>query len=270
LKRPLAMRQLLTVRNNIHLTGSGDKVIFFVHGFGCNQLMWRFITPAFEKDYTIVLIDLVGCGKSDETAYNYTKYNTLVGYADDIIEICENYSLKEVILVGHSVSAMIATLAVNKQPNLFKKLIMLCPSPRYINDENYIGGFTQPDIDEMIKLLNHNYIGWAKNFVPLIVKDISNPSITRELSESFCNNNSEIASHFAKVTFLGDNRNDIKKIQTETLIIQSSNDNIAPLEVGHYLHQNIALSKLTIIDTIGHTPHLYNPELVIEAIKKFI
>jgi sigma-B regulation protein RsbQ len=264
------MKNLLTTRNNITLTGSGEKVIFFVHGFGCNQLMWRFVAPAFEKDHKIVLIDLVGCGASDETAYDYNKYDSLDGYADDIIQICENFSLEEIILVGHSVSAMIGTLAVNKRPDLFEKLIMLTPSPRYINDENYIGGFDQNDIDEMINLLNHNYIGWAKNIAPVIVGDNSSPVVANELSDSFCSNNSEIACHFAGVTFLGDNRNDITQIQTETLIIQSKNDNLAPLEVGNYMHEKIPLSKLTVIDTVGHTPHLTYPELVIEAIKNFI
>jgi sigma-B regulation protein RsbQ len=232
--------------------------------------MWRYIVPIFEKDFTIVLIDLVGCGASDELAYDYNKYNSLNGYADDILEICENFSLEEVILVGHSVSTMIATLAVNKQPGMFKKLVMLCPSPRYINDENYIGGFHQNDIDEMIKLLNHNYLDWAVNIAPVIVGDISKPKVTKELSDSFCHNDPEIASHFAKVAFLGDNRDDIKKIEIETLIIQSGNDSIAPLQVGHYLHQNINLSRLNIIDTMGHTPHLCNPDLVIESIKNFI
>jgi sigma-B regulation protein RsbQ len=264
------MNPALIKRNNIHLSGTGGKVLFFLHGFGCSQLMWRYIVPSFEKEYTIILIDLVGCGASDETAYDFNKYNTLDGYANDILEICNDLSLKEVILIGHSVSAMIATLAVNKQPAVFNKLIMLCPSPRYINDENYEGGFQQTDIDEMVKLLNQYYLGWAANIAPVIVGNNSQPNVTKELSDSFCNNNPEIASHFAKVAFMGDNRNDIKNIKTETLIIQSANDHIAPLQVGNYLHQNIPFSKFVVIDTVGHTPHLCNPNLVIESIRNFI
>ena len=270
LTNPYNMLKNLLKQNNITIHGSGSKVMFFVHGFGCDQKMWRFITPHFENTHKIVLIDLVGSGKSDENAYNYDKYNSLEGYADDIINICDALNLQDVCIVAHSVSAMIATLAAVKRPALFKKLIMIGPSPRYINDGAYIGGFSQEYIDELLKTLDYNYIGWSSAMAPVIMDNHDRPALAAELEASFCQNNPEIATHFAKVTFLGDNRNDLKKLSTDTLIIQSKIDAIASIEVGQFVNNNISNSKLVVLETIGHCPHLSAPIKTSEAIKNFL
>ena len=264
------MLEKLIKKNNVTIHGTSSKVMFFVHGYGCDQNMWRFITPHFKDSYKIVLIDLVGSGKSDENAYNYDKYNSLKGHADDIINICDALNLKDVCIVVHSVSAMIATLAAVKRPVLFKKIIMIGPSPRYINDADYFGGFSQKDIDELLETLDSNYLGWSSAMAPVIMGNLDRPELAAELEASFCQNNPEIATHFAKVTFLGDNRNDLKKLSTDTLIIQSKTDAIASIEVGQFVNNNISNSKLVVLETIGHCPHLSAPNKTIEAIKNYL
>jgi sigma-B regulation protein RsbQ len=264
------MLEKLIKQNNVTILGNGSQVIFFVHGYGCDQNMWRFITPHFKDTYKIVLIDLVGCGKSVESAYDYDKYNSLEGHADDIINICDALNLEDVCMVAHSVSAMIATLAAVKRPALFKKLIMIGPSPRYINDADYFGGFSEKDIEELLETLDSNYLGWSSAMAPVIMDNLDRPDLAAELETSFCQNNPEIASHFAKVTFLGDNRNDLKKLATDTLIIQSKKDAIASLEVGQFVHKNIENSKLVVLESTGHCPHMSAPNKTIEAMKNYL
>ncbi|MFT5254546.1 MAG: sigma-B regulation protein RsbQ, partial [Flavobacteriales bacterium] len=203
------MLQNLVAKNNITIQGTGSKSMFLVHGYGCDQNMWKFITPQFKEDYRIILIDLVGSGKSDENAYDYDKYSSLEGYADDIIEICDALNLKDICFVGHSVGAIIGLLAAVKRPALFEKLIMIGPSPRYINDVVYFGGFSQNDIDDLMETLDSNYLGWSSAMAPVIMGNPDRPELAAELEESFCQNNPEIAKHFAKVTFQGDNRSDL-------------------------------------------------------------
>jgi len=260
----------LIARNNIKIHGTGSKSMFLVHGYGCDQNMWRFIIPQFKDDYKIILIDLVGSGKSDENSYDYDKYSSLEGYAADIIEICDALNLKDVCLVGHSVSAMIGLLAAIKRPSLFEKLIMIGPSPRYINDDVYFGGFSQNDINSLMETLDSNYLGWSSAMAPVIMGNADRPELAAELEESFCQNNPEIATHFAKVTFLGDNRSDLKKLTIDTLIIQSENDAIATVKVGQFVHDNILNSKLVILDTVGHLPHLSAPNKTIKAMKQYL
>jgi len=264
------MLEEIIKKNNITIHGTGSDPLFLVHGYGCDQNMWRYITPQFEDNYKLILIDLVGSGKSDENAYDYDKYSSLEGYADDIVEICDSLNLKDVCLVGHSVSAMIVALAALKRPSLFKKLIMICPSPRYINDDNYYGGFSQNDIDNLMENVDSNYLGWSSAITPVIMGNADRPELAEELEHSFCQNNPEIAKHFAKVTFLGDNRSDLKKLVNETLIIQSKIDAIASIKVGQYVHDNISNSELFTLDTTGHCPHLSAPEQTIEAMKKYL
>jgi sigma-B regulation protein RsbQ len=264
------MLQNLVAKNNITIQGTGSKSMFLVHGYGCDQNMWKFITPQFKEDYRIILIDLVGSGKSDENAYDYDKYSSLEGYADDIIEICDALNLKDICFVGHSVGAIIGLLAAVKRPALFEKLIMIGPSPRYINDAVYFGGFSQNDIDDLMETLDSNYLGWSSAMAPVIMGNPDRPELAAELEESFCQNNPEIAKHFAKVTFQGDNRSDLNKLTTDTLIIQSMEDAIASVKVGRYVHENIANSKFVILETTGHCPHLSDPNQTIEAIKKYL
>ncbi|MFT6826821.1 MAG: sigma-B regulation protein RsbQ [Roseivirga sp.] len=261
---------LAVKRNKVKISGSGDKVMLFAHGFGCDQNMWRFITPAFEENYKIVLFDHVGSGKSDLSAYDYEKYDSLEGYADDIIEFCNELSLKDIIFVGHSVSAMIGVHSVIKEPTLFKELIMIGPSPRYINDKNYVGGFREEDINELLESMDSNYLGWSRSITPAIMGNPDKPELAEELNNSFCQNDPEIAKHFAKVTFLGDERDYLKRLSIDTLILQCSSDIIAPIEVGKYVHESVTGSKLTILDATGHCPHLSAPTETIQAINDFL
>jgi sigma-B regulation protein RsbQ len=259
-------------RNNVRVSGKGDQAMVFAHGYGCDQHMWRLITPAFEDAYKIVLFDHVGAGKSDISAFNKVKYETLHGYANDVLEICKALDLKQVIFVGHSVSAMIGALAAIKEPERFEKLVMIGPSPCYINGEEdgYIGGFGREDIEELLESLDSNYLGWSTTMAPVIMGNPDRPELGEELSNSFCRTNPDIAKHFARTTFLSDNRADLAKIRTRSLILQCSEDVIAPMEVGEYVHKHVANSELMVLEATGHCPNLSAPEETIAAIQKFL
>lgn len=244
--------------------------MLFAHGYGCDQNMWRYVYPAFEEDYKVVLFDHTGAGKSDNSQYSYEKYNTLEGYAEDILEICEEHELQNVILVAHSVSCMIAVLAAVKDPSRFAKLILIGPSARYINEEEYRGGFSREDIDELIDALDSNYLGWAANMAPVIMGNEERPELGEELTNSFCRTNPEIAKHFARVTFLSDNRMDLVNVNVPSLILQCSEDVIAPREVGEYVHKNIKASSFQILKATGHCPNLSAPEETVAAIKDYL
>ncbi|TVR79226.1 MAG: alpha/beta hydrolase [Chitinophagaceae bacterium] len=264
------MSDFVTIRNNINISGKGKQPMVFAHGYGCSQNMWRFVAPAFEKDYKIVLFDHVGSGKSDLSAYDFEKYNSLKGYADDLIEICDELHLQNVILVGHSVSCMIAVLAAAKRPELFDKLVLVGPSPRYINDNEYHGGYKKQDIDELIKAVESDYLCWSSFITPVIIGDSEKPEYSEELRDSFCSMDPEIAKHFAKVTFRGDNREDLSKVSNSTLIIQCQSDVIAPVQVGEYVHKKMPDSKYLLLDISGHCPHLTAPEQVISGMQAFL
>lgn len=247
-------------RNNVNVSGAGEQAMVFSHGFGCDQNMWRFITPAFKNEHKIVLFDHVGAGKSDITAFSKMKYETLQGYADDLLQICEALNLQQVIFVGHSVSSMIGALAAVKQPGSFEKLVMVGPSPCYINSAGYRGGFSREDIEELLESLESNYLGWSAAMAPVIMGNPDKPELGEELTNSFCQTNPEIARHFAHTTFLSDNREDLRHIKTKTLILQCSEDVIAPLEVGAYVHHHIADSEMMVLSATGHCPNLSAPE----------
>ncbi|WP_051359878.1 alpha/beta fold hydrolase [Adhaeribacter aquaticus] len=257
-------------RNNVTISGKGKQPMLFAHGYGCDQNMWRLITPAFENDYQIILFDHVGFGKSDITAYNQTRYNSLKGYAEDVLEICQELDLTNVIFVGHSVSSMIGVLAAIKEPTLFDKLVLVGPSPRYINDGNYEGGFSSEDIDGLLESLDSNYLGWSSAMAPVIMGNPNRPELGEELTNSFCRTNPEIAKDFARVTFLSDNRADLSKLKTKSLILQCSEDVIAPMSVGEYMHQHLPDSEMMVLEATGHCPNLSAPEETIQAIKKFL
>jgi sigma-B regulation protein RsbQ len=266
-----SMTETIFTRNNIKVTGSGTTPMIFAHGFGCDQNMWRYIWPAFEKDYKIVLFDYVGSGKSDLTAYNSEKYADLNGYADDVIDVCKATNSSGCVFVGHSVSAIIGILASLKEPELFSKLILVGPSPRYINDlPEYIGGFERKDIEELLHTMEANYIGWANFLAPAIMKNNDRPELAAELEESFCSTDPVIARRFAEATFFSDNRQDLKKVKHPSLIMQCSEDIIAPTEVGEYLHKNIPDSTLKIMKATGHCPHMSAPEETIQLMKEYL
>ena len=257
-------------RNNVKVSGDGPATLFFAHGYGCDQNMWRLLQPAFAKRYRTVLFDLVGCGMSDLSAYDKKKYDTLQGYADDVLDIAREFAQGPCIFVGHSVSAMIGMLADIKAPGLFTAHAMVGPSPCYINDGDYVGGFEHHDIDSLLETLESNYLGWSSNMAPAIMGAPDRPELGVELTNSFCRTNPDIAKHFARVTFLSDNRADLPKLATPTLILQSSDDLIAPVTVGQYMQRVLPHSTLKIIENVGHCPHLSAPGTSTDAINAFL
>jgi len=257
-------------RNHVQVFGTGPATMFFAHGFGCDQNMWRFLAPAYAKRYRTVLFDHVGSGSSDLSAFDKEKYGSLHGYADDVLEIVKEFSEGPALFVGHSVSAMIGMLANLKDPSRFAAQIMIGPSPCYINDGDYIGGFSRKDIDSLLETLESNYLGWSSNMAPVIMGAPDQPELGAELTNSFCRTDPEIAKHFARVTFLSDVRPEVSKLTTPTLIVQCTDDFIAPVTVGEYLQRALSHSTLSIIDNVGHCPHLSAPSLSANAIDAFL
>jgi len=257
-------------RNNIKIKGEGSQPIVFAHGFGCAQDMWRYIVPDFEKDYKVILFDNVGAGDSDLSSYSRQKYNSLQGYADDILEICEELSLWNVILVGHSVSAMIAVLAANTEPGRFEHLILLCPSPRYLKDIGYESVFNKEDIEDLLEIVESNFLGWSSKIALSIMGNPDRPELGEELKTSFCSTDPEIAKHFAEVTFLSDNRKDLELVKVPTLILQTNMDFLAPITVGIFVHEAIKNSTFRLLHATGHCPNLSAPEETILTIKEYL
>ena len=243
----------------------------FAHGFGCDQTLWRFVAPAFEADYRVVTFDYVGAGASDRAAYDQERYASLDGYAADILEICRALDLRDAILVGHSVSATIAMLAAIKEPDRFGDLLLITPSPRYIDDSpEYRGGFSKADIDGLLDLMDVNATGWAAFLAPVVMGNPDRPGLSTDLEATFCSIDPVMARQFADVTFRGDNRADLARVTTPALIIQCSNDAVAPMEVGAYVHRHLAGSTLRVIDAVGHCPHVSHPHQTIEAIRTYL
>lgn len=257
-------------RNNVRVAGNGERAIVFAHGFGCDQNMWRLVAPAFERDFRTVLFDHVGAGGSDLSAYDAAKYASLSGYATDLVEIMHDLRITGAVFVGHSVSAMIGVLASLEDATLFDTLILVGPSPRYIDDDDYAGGFTASQIDELLAFLDDNYMGWSAAMAPTIMGNPQRPELGVELTNSFCRTDPEIAKAFARVTFKSDNRADLRKVTARTLILQCSDDVIAPREVGEYVHQHIAGSTLVHMRATGHCPNLSAPAETIDAIRAFV
>ena len=258
-------------RNNVKVAGAeGAQPLLFAHGFGCDQNMWRYVAPAFESTHQVVLFDHVGAGGSDASAYSASKYGTLRGYADDVLEICEALDLSDVVFIGHSVAAMMGVMAAGKEPSRFAKLVLVGPSPRYIDDEGYTGGFSPADIDGLLESLGSNYLGWSSAMAPVIMGTPDRPELGEELTNSFCRTDPDIARQFATVTFTSDNREDLTRVTVPTLILQCSDDVIAPEAVGQYVHTQIAGSQLVHLAATGHCPNLSAPEETVEAIRAFL
>jgi sigma-B regulation protein RsbQ len=258
-------------RNNVVLRGLEDgPPMLFAHGFGCDQNMWRYVWPAFAAEYRIVLFDHVGAGGSDVRAYDREHYSSLRGYADDVLEICRELDLNDVVFVGHSVSAMIGVLAAVQEPERFARLVLIGPSPRYINDDGYVGGFTREDIEGLLESLESNYLGWSSAMAPVIMGNGDRPELGEELTNSFCRADPEIAAQFARVTFLSDNRADLARVSTRSLVLQCSDDAIAPQAVGEYVQRHLADSRLVQLQAIGHCPNLSAPEETIAAMREYL
>jgi sigma-B regulation protein RsbQ len=259
------------VRNNVTVSGNpAGRPVMFAHGFGCDQNMWRFVVPAFEDRYRTVLFDYVGAGNSDLTAYDPDRYSRLDGYAADVLEIAEALDLRDVTFVGHSVSSMVGVLAVTAAPERFGALVMIGPSPRYIDDGDYVGGFKQSDIEDLLVSLDSNYLGWSTAMAPVIIGNPERPELGEELTASFCRTDPDIQRRFARVTFLGDNRDDITRVKIPTLVMQCSDDVIAPDAVGEYVHRSIPGSRFVKMRASGHCPNLSAPEETAAAIAAFL
>lgn len=257
-------------RNNVHVHGTGTQPMMFANGYGCDQAMWRHVWPAFGDRYKIVLFDHVGSGGADNTAWDRRKYGTLDGYATDILEIIEALDLRDVILVAHSVSTMTGIIAAVRQPDRFARLVLVGPSPRYVDDGGYVGGFERADIDQLLDFVDSNYLGWTATVAPLLINDTSRPDLAKELENAWCRNDPAIMKHFARVTFLSDNRADLGRVRTPSLVIQCRHDNIAPVTVGEYVHRSLANSELVVLEAHGHCPHLSDPDLTVRAIEAYL
>ncbi|RMN84996.1 Sigma factor sigB regulation protein rsbQ [Pseudomonas cannabina] len=258
-------------RNNVKIMGDGPATLIFAHGFGCDQHMWRFMAPHFAERFKVVLFDLVGSGNSDVSAWYPHKYASLKGYATDLLELVDEFAGSgPVIHIGHSVSCMIGVLAELQSPGRFAGHIMIGPSPHYLNDGDYVGGFTRADVDSLLETLESNYLGWSSTMAPTLMGASDRPELGEELASSLCRTNAEIAKQFARVTFLSDHRADVEKLQSKTLILQSSDDLVVPVQVGEYMHRVIPGSTLYMIDNVGHYPHMSAPEACITAMKLFL
>ncbi|MCX4918963.1 alpha/beta fold hydrolase [Streptomyces sp. NBC_00687] len=258
-------------RNNVSVTGRTDgPVVLLAHGFGCDQNMWRLVVPALAKDYRVVLFDYVGSGGADSSAWSERRYSSLEGYALDVLEVCEELDLRDVAFVGHSVSAMVGVLAAAKAPQRFSSLVMVAPSPRYIDEDGYRGGFSADDIDELLESLESNYLGWSAAMAPVIMGNPERPELGEELTTSFCATDPAMARVFARTTFLSDSRDDLKKVTVPTLVLECSQDVIAPREVGAYVHQAIPGSRLVTLKATGHCPQLSAPQATAAAITEFL
>ncbi|MFI6338889.1 alpha/beta fold hydrolase [Streptomyces sp. NPDC050535] len=258
-------------RNNVVVTGRADgPVLLLAHGFGCDQNMWRKVVPTLAESYRVVLFDYVGSGRADPSAWDERRYSSLDGYALDVLEICAELDLRAVTFVGHSVSAMVGVLAAAKAPQRIGRLVMVAPSPRYIDDDGYRGGFSAEDIDELLESLESNYLGWSAAMAPVIMGNADRPELGEELTASFCATDPDMARVFARTTFLSDSRKDLKTVAAPTLILECRQDAIAPREVGAYIRDAIAGSRLVTLEATGHCPQLSAPQATAGAITEFL
>ncbi|CAL9333089.1 alpha/beta fold hydrolase [Streptomyces sp. enrichment culture] len=259
-------------RNQVRVSGRpGGPVVMLAHGFGCDQNLWRLVVPTLECEFTVVLFDHVGAGRSDLSAWSEDRYSGMDGYVDDVLEICRELDLGPVTFVGHSVSAMMGVLAAARHPEYFSGLVLLAPSPCFIDDPatGYRGGFSAEDIEELLQSLDANYLGWSGAMAPVIMGNPERPELGQELTNSFCATDPEIARVFARVTFLSDNRTDLAQVAVPTLVAQCSSDAIAPPEVGAFVQAQIKGSRLVTLNATGHCPQLSAPEETAQAIAAF-
>lgn len=258
-------------RMNAHVSGPvGARPMVFAHGFGCDQAMWREVAPELAADHRVVLFDLVGSGGSDLDSYDPERYDRLEAHAEDVVALCRELELQDVVLVGHSVSTMIGVLAHLSAPDLFTALVLLGPSARYLDDDDYVGGFSRGDIDDLLETMDSNHLGWQDPLAGMVMSDPDRPELKAELEATFCRNRPEIARHFAGVTFLSDNREDLRQVTIPTLVVQTRHDAIAPVSAGQFVHDQIAGSRMRIIEGHGHVPHLSSPTETLKAIREFL
>lgn len=255
-------------RNNVHVLGEGDRTLVLAHGFGCDQTMWRWVAPDLARDHRVVLFDYVGAGRSERGAYDPDRYASLSGYASDAIDVCEATGSRDVVWIGHSISSMIGALASIQRPDLFERLVMVAPSPRFLDDlPAYRGGFSERDISELLDLMDHNFMGWASSLATMAAPT---PDLAGVLRESFCSTDPRTARQFAEVTFRCDLRDDLPRVSVPALVLQCTQDDIAPISVGEYTCSRLPRGQLRLVDVIGHCPHMSHPDEVIRAVREFL
>ncbi len=261
----------LADRHHVTVSGSADgPPMLFAHGFGCDQNMWRSVVPRFEATHRCIRFDHAGAGHAHPDTYDTERHSSLDGYASDVIALCDELDLRDVVFVGHSVSAMIGVLASVRRPDLFAHLVLVGPSARYIDDGDYVGGFTEQDIDGLLDSLDSNYLGWSAQMAPAIMGNLERPELGQELTESFCRTDPEIQRRFARVTFLSDNRDDLGEVTTPCLVLQCRNDVIASEVVGRYVHDHLPTSTFVLLDASGHCPNLSAPDVTADAIEHYL
>jgi sigma-B regulation protein RsbQ len=258
------------LRNNVRITGSGDQTLVFAHGFGCDQNVWRHLIKAFEPDFKCVVFDYVGAGASDLGAYESAKYQSLDGYAQDVLDIYEALALKSSIFIGHSVSCMIGVRAALLKPEYFSKLVFVTPSPSYINDGDYPGGMEKTDLIDLLDMMDNNYLGWSSMIAPMVMGNAGRPELTEELTNNFCSTDPNIAKEFARVTFLSDSRADLKRLKVPSLTLQCTDDMLVPPAIASYIHEHTANNSLVVLSATGHCPHLSAPDETVDAIRDYI
>lgn len=260
----------LRARHRVRDVGDPDgRPVLFAHGFGCDQTMWRHVAPAFEDDHRVVLFDHAGANGVDAAGFDFDRYETLDGYARDVVALCTELDLQEVVLVGHSVSAIIGALATIAAPERFAALVMIGPSARYVDDRDYVGGFTRAEVEGLLETLDRNFLGWSSALAGMVAGD-PDSDVAAELHNSFCRMDPAVARQFAQVTFMGDNRDDLADVPVPCLVIQSTEDAIAPVAAGRYVDDRLPDSRLVLIDTVGHCPHLSAPAATVDAIRAFL
>ena len=267
---PAVRANEIQARNNVQVSGRGRRPMLFAHGFGCDQTMWRFVAPAFEDDFRVYLFDYVGCGRSDWSAFDARRYATLDGYARDVLDIVEAYDLRDIVFVGHSVSAVVGLLASIREPGRFARHILIGPSPCYVNDAGYVGGFERKDIDGLLELMERNYFGWAAFLASTVMGNPERPGLTEELQASICATDPRMTRTFARATFLSDNRADLPEVRVPSLILQCARDAIAPESVGEYVHRALRGSTLRHMSATGHCPHMSHPQETIALMKEYL
>ncbi len=255
-------------RNNVTELGSGKRTILFANGFGCDQTIWRFVAPAFARDHHVVLFDYVGSGRSDSAAYDPRRYGSLDGYARDLVEVAASLDLRDAVLVGHSIGCTVGIRAALAAPQHFERLVLVAPSPRFLNDPpDYLGGFERSDVDALLDLMDRNFLGWAAAFSGMVIKE---PGLARELNATFCALDRRTASRFAELTFLSDVRADLPRVEQSCLVLQCSHDNVAPVGVGEYVHRHLPRSRYVLLDAAGHCPHVTNPREVEARVRAYL